>query len=139
VVVVLGHADRGSARTGWPAGARVADWVDLPAEIRRCALVVHHAGAGTCWAALTRGVPAVCLPQTADQFRNAGLVAAAGAGVTVPPEVTAVADLQAVFEAAREDADLDAGAARVSRSNAALPDTDALVDRVEAVAGGRTG
>jgi hypothetical protein len=28
---------------------------------------------------------------------------------------------------------------RVSRSNAALPDTDALVDRVEAAVGGRTG
>ncbi len=134
VVVVLGHADRGSARAGWPAGTRVAEWVDLPAEVRRCALVVHHGGAGSCWAALTHGVPAVCLPQAADQFRNAGLVVAAGAGLTVPPGVTSVEDLRAVFAAARADADLAAGAARVSRSNAALPDTDALVDAVTAAA-----
>jgi UDP:flavonoid glycosyltransferase YjiC (YdhE family) len=136
-IVVLGHADRGSTRSGWPPGVQVADWVNLAVEIGRCALIVHHAGAGSCWTALTAGVPAVCLPQAADQFRNADLVAAAGAGVAVMPDVTEVADLRAVFSSAWADTNLAAGAAQVCQGNATLPDTDALVDRVVAVASGR--
>jgi glycosyltransferase len=136
VIVVLGHADRGSTRSGWPPGVQVTDWVNLAVEIGRCALVVHHAGAGSCWAALNAGVPAVCLPQAADQFRNADLVAAAGAGVAVMPDVMQMADLYAVFSAAWAQTNLAAGAARVCQSNAALPDTDALVDRIMAVDSG---
>ncbi|WP_345638219.1 glycosyltransferase [Rugosimonospora acidiphila] len=148
LVVALGNADRGSAGTGWPAGVRVTDWIDLPAESARCTLVIHHAGAGSCWAALAAGVPAVCLPQAADQFRNAALVARAGAGVVVEPAVGEVADLRASFAAALgEDlsgssrgagpdgsrSSLADGAARVRDDNAALEGTDALVDRIEAV------
>jgi Glycosyltransferase family 28 C-terminal domain len=139
LVVTLGHADRGSALSGWPPGVRVVDWVDAAAEIRRCALVIHHGGAGSCWAALTAGVPAICLPQAADQFRNADLVAAAGAGVAVLPDVVEVADLHAAFSTAWADTSLAGGAARVSQSNAALPDTDALVDRIAEVARPRAG
>lgn len=130
--MVLGNADRGSAHTGWPPGAQVTDWVDLPAESKRCALVIHHAGAGSCWAALAAGVPAIFLPQAADQFRNADLVAAAGAGVVVPPTVQEVPDLQATFAAALHDTSLAAGSRRIRDANAALPDTDALVDDIEA-------
>lgn len=132
LVVVLGNADRGSAHTGWPSGAQVTDWVDLPAESKRCALVIHHAGAGSCWAALAAGVPAIFLPQAADQFRNADLVAAAGAGVVVQPTVQEVPDLQATFAAALHDSSLAAGSRRIRDANAALPDTDALVDDIEA-------
>jgi UDP:flavonoid glycosyltransferase YjiC (YdhE family) len=133
LVVVLGNADRGCARTGWPPGAHVTDWVDLAAETARCALVIHHAGAGSCWAALAAGVPAVCLPQAADQFRNAELIARAGAGVVVAPGVREVPDLRAAFAAAHTDPNLVAGAAQVRDTNAALPDLDALVDSIEAL------
>jgi UDP:flavonoid glycosyltransferase YjiC (YdhE family) len=46
----------------------------------RVAAVVHHAGAGTTAAALRAGVPAVCVPFTADQPFWAQRVAALGAG-----------------------------------------------------------
>jgi UDP:flavonoid glycosyltransferase YjiC (YdhE family) len=133
LVVVLGNADRGSARTGWPPDVHVTDWVDLPAETARCALVIHHAGAGSSWAALVTGVPAVCIPQAADQFRNAELIAGAGAGVVVAPTVRDVPDLRAAFAAAHTDPNLVAGAARIRDANAALPDLDALVDSIEAL------
>jgi len=35
---------------------------------RRCAAIVHHAGAGTTQTALSAGVPSVCVPHIADQF-----------------------------------------------------------------------
>jgi L-demethylnoviosyl transferase len=137
LVVVLGNADRGGAQAGWPAAARVADWVDLPAEIGRCALAIHHAGAGSSWAALVAGVPAVLLPQAADQFRIADLLATAGAGVVVPPAVREVAQLRATFAAALYDTGLAAGSRRIRDANAALPDTDALVDDIEVAASRR--
>ncbi|WP_328475958.1 glycosyltransferase [Actinoplanes sp. NBC_00393] len=46
----------------------------------RVAVAVHHAGAGTTAAALRAGVPAVCVPFTADQPFWAHRVAALGAG-----------------------------------------------------------
>jgi len=46
----------------------------------RVAAVVHHAGAGTTAAALRAGVPAVCVPFTADQPFWARRIAALGAG-----------------------------------------------------------
>ena len=38
----------------------------------RCRVLLHHAGAGTCAAALRAGVPSVCLPVMLDQPYNAG-------------------------------------------------------------------
>ncbi len=46
-----------------------------------CDAVVSHAGSGTCFEALAQGLPQLCLPQGADQFRNADAVAALGAGL----------------------------------------------------------
>lgn len=37
----------------------------------RCRVILHHAGIGTCAAALRAGVPSVCLPVMLDQFYNA--------------------------------------------------------------------
>eukprot|EP00438_Fugacium_kawagutii_P022632 Skav208985 [mRNA] locus=scaffold1270:260958:263045:- [translate_table: standard] len=36
----------------------------------KCKVILHHAGAGTCAAALRSGVPSVCLPVMLDQFYN---------------------------------------------------------------------
>jgi UDP:flavonoid glycosyltransferase YjiC (YdhE family) len=121
LVVVLGHDDRGDA-AGWPAGARVEKWVNLAAEITGCALVIHHGGAGTTWAALSAGVPAVCLPQGADQFRNGSLVASAGAAVVVHPDAADLPTLRRVFAAALADPALAGSAGRVRHANEALPD-----------------
>jgi len=49
-------------------------------------LVVHHGGSGTMLGALAAGVPQLVLPQGADQFANAGALAAAGAGLRLLPE-----------------------------------------------------
>ena len=51
----------------------------------RCDAVVSHAGSGTFLAALAQGLPQVCLPQAADQFRNAVHCADSGAGIDVGP------------------------------------------------------
>ncbi|MGI5175767.1 glycosyltransferase [Dactylosporangium sp. CA-152071] len=131
-VVVLGNEDRRSL-DGWPSSVTVREWVDLPAEITRCALVVHHGGAGTSWATLLAGVPAVCLPQSGDQFRNAERLAGAGAATVVMPDAMDALTLRRAFSQALADPSLAAGADRVRRSNDSLPPTAALVDRLEMI------
>lgn len=129
LVVVLGHDDRGD-RDGLPEQALVARWVHLPSELARCALVMHHGGAGTAWATLAAGVPAVCLPQAGDQFRNARLLAAADAAVVVPPDTVEPRTLPAVVRRALRDEPLVTGAAKVRQANGALSAVDALADRI---------
>merc|ERR1711920_459846 len=61
----------------------------------RCAVIVHHGGAGTTMAALRSGRPSVITPGFYDQFENAKMVSRKGIGVdaghlpTVTPEALA--------------------------------------------------
>ncbi len=86
-------------------------------------VVVTHAGLGTVVAALSAGVPLVCLPLGRDQPHNAARVEAVGAGVALEPAASAEQIRDAVvrvlgdsrFAAAAEPFraayDADAGAA----------------------------
>jgi UDP:flavonoid glycosyltransferase YjiC (YdhE family) len=73
-----------------PDNASAARYRPQDETLPDAAVVVHHGGAGTMLGALAHGLPQVVLPQAADNFVNAGLVARCGAGVVLPPgEVTA--------------------------------------------------
>jgi len=80
----------------------------------RCALVVHHGGAGTTQTALRAGVPSVIVPHLADQFFWASRVAKLGAGLEAPgrAKVTA-ARLQKSITRAMDDASLAERARRL--------------------------
>jgi MGT family glycosyltransferase len=79
-------ADRLSA----PGNVEVRDFVSHAAVLPETALVICHAGMGTVHAALSHGVPLVCIPCGRDQndvaarvvFRGAGVRVAAGASTT---------------------------------------------------------
>jgi UDP:flavonoid glycosyltransferase YjiC (YdhE family) len=65
-----------------PHNVRVAE--HLPPRVAMdCDVVLTHAGAGTTTAALSRGLPLVCLPLFGDQPHNAARVHAAGAGLAL--------------------------------------------------------
>ena len=72
----------------------VVGYVPHGALLPRASVVVTHAGLGTVMAALTHGVPLVCMPIARDQFFNAGRVAELGAGCMVPMDAggDAIAD-----------------------------------------------
>jgi UDP:flavonoid glycosyltransferase YjiC (YdhE family) len=53
-----------------PDHVRVEAWVDQHDVLARSTVVVSHGGSGTFLGALAHGVPQLCLPQAADQFRN---------------------------------------------------------------------
>lgn len=81
----IGPADLGPQ----PPNVTVERYVSQTEVLPRVSAVVSHAGSATFLGALCHGVPQVCLPQAADQFRNAkGGVASGSALVLLPSEAT---------------------------------------------------
>lgn len=66
-----------------PENTRVEPWVTQDEVLRHADVVVCHGGSGTTFGALAAGLPLVVCPLFADQWRNAGLVRDAGAGLVV--------------------------------------------------------
>lgn len=89
VLATIGRDNDPSSLAPLPGNARVERYVPQPEVLPHCAAVVHHAGAGTTFGVLAHGLPSVALPQSADNFEIAGLLAKAGvAHVLLPGEVT---------------------------------------------------
>ena len=59
-----------------PSNARVERFIPQATLLPTCAAVVHHGGAGTTFGTLAHGLPQVVIPQGADNFDNAAMVAA---------------------------------------------------------------
>jgi UDP:flavonoid glycosyltransferase YjiC (YdhE family) len=131
-IVVLGNRD--ISVQPWPHDAVVVPWVDTVREVARCDLVVHHAGAGTAYASLLAGVPAVSLPQMGDQFRNANLLAAAGVCLVSKPEDANETRIVGLLEQALTDNRLATQIQALREQNALLPDVNDLAGALLEVA-----
>jgi UDP:flavonoid glycosyltransferase YjiC (YdhE family) len=117
VLLTLGGALLASA-VDPPPNVTVRGFVPHELVLPHMAAVISHGGLSTITAALTAGVPLVCIPQGRDQADNAERVAASGVGRTVatgaPPAQIAcalkelLADPAALHEA-RRFADIIAG------------------------------
>lgn len=120
-----------------PPHVHVEPWVDQDLVLDHCAVVVSHAGSGTFLGALARGLPQLCLPQAADQFRNAAAGASVGAALSLTPdEMDADAVATAVARLLAEDAFRDA-AAVVAEEIRAMPSPEEVVERLADLAAGR--
>jgi UDP:flavonoid glycosyltransferase YjiC (YdhE family) len=119
VIVTVGPGADPRRLGARPPNVRVTDYIPQELLLPHCRLVISHGGAGTVSGALSHGLAQLILPSAPDQFHTAGAVQAAGAGLSLPPEVLtadAVADdatrllTQARFteSAQRVKADLDA-------------------------------
>ena len=116
ILVTIGpHVDP-DGFAGAPEQVAIERYVPQGAVLGRCAAVVCHGGAGTVLGAAAAGVPMVCLPQAADQFRNSDGVAISGAGLVLQPEqvsASSVAEaVQAVLGDPRHRSAADARAGR---------------------------
>lgn len=133
-VVAIGPAGDPTALGVQPPHITVASWVDQAALLPRCAVVVSHTGSGTFLGALANGVPQLCLPQAADQFRNAGAAERGGLGLVLAPgEVTALTVADAVRRLIA-DAGFRTAAAGVAAEIAAMPAPDQVVPQLELLA-----
>ena len=135
VLLTLGEAPPASA-VDPPPNVTVRGFVPHDLLLPHMAAVISHGGLSTITAALTAGVPLVCIPQGRDQPDNAKRVAASGVGRVVatdaPPAdiATAVGELLADPAALRE-------ARRFADVIAGLGGGDAAAQKVIRLAGAR--
>jgi MGT family glycosyltransferase len=88
VLVTVGPDGDPAALGPVPDHVTVARWVNQADVLPHCAAVVSHGGSGTFLGALGLGLPQLCLPQAADQFRNAAAADRTGAGLSLAPDAT---------------------------------------------------
>jgi UDP:flavonoid glycosyltransferase YjiC (YdhE family) len=128
VLVAVGHDGDPASLGQQPAHVRVERWVDQPQVLRQCAAVVSHGGSGTFLGALAEGRPQLCMPQAADQFRNAeGGLQAGAALVLMPGEISPPAVVAAVSRLL-DDSSLREAAGRVAEEIASMPSPEQVVD-----------
>jgi MGT family glycosyltransferase len=112
VLVTAGPAlDTSALRPG--PNTVIEAYVPHRAVFPNASVVVSHAGWGTVNAALSCGVPMVCIPCGRDQPDGARRVTAAGAGVVLPKRASA-RRIRAAVQKALEDPELRAGARRMA-------------------------
>jgi UDP:flavonoid glycosyltransferase YjiC (YdhE family) len=99
----------------------VESWVDQAAVLGRATAVVSHGGSGTFLGALAHGLPQLCLPRAADQFRNAEGGARAGAALVLGPADLTAAAVRTAGERLLADHALREAAQRVAAEIAAMP------------------
>ncbi len=91
VITTVGRNNDPSALGPTSENAHVEQFIDQAHVLPHCTAVVHHAGAGTMFGVLAHGLPSVALPQSADNFINATLLARVGAAQNLMPgEVTEI-------------------------------------------------
>jgi len=104
-----------------PDHVQVEAWVDQPAVLATCGVVVSHAGSGTFLGALAHGVPQLCLPQAADQFRNAEGGLRSGAVLVLRPREVSPAAVESAGERLLAEPGFREASGRVADEIAAMP------------------
>ncbi|HLL61482.1 MAG TPA: nucleotide disphospho-sugar-binding domain-containing protein [Propionibacteriaceae bacterium] len=89
--------------------------------------MVHHGGTGTVLGALEAGRPQLLLPQGADQFMNAELIPAVGAGRALVNDAQAPGAIAEQVTAMLGDSAEAATARRISAEMAAMPAPEEVV------------
>jgi UDP:flavonoid glycosyltransferase YjiC (YdhE family) len=117
-----------------PANTRAEQFVPHRAVLPNASLVITHAGWQTVNAALSCGVPLVCIPHGRDQPDNAARVQAVGAGVRVSKRAR-IGEMRRVIEHALGDPNLKRSAERMatalSRQDGAPTTVEALENLVK--------
>lgn len=135
VLVATGPQVDPSVLTDVPANVHVLPWVPQADLLAHADLVVHHGGAGTTVAAMTRGLPQLVLPQGADQFRNAEIVTDTGLGAQLVGEDFTADAVQEVARKLLRDNDVRAANAGIAAEIAAMPSPDDVVPKLVELAG----
>lgn len=118
-----------------PGNVAVERWISQSEVLPRCAAVVSHGGSGTFLATLALGLPQVCLPQAADQFRNAIALTGTRTGVALPPGDATPEAVGAALRLVLVEPGFRAAAQQVAREIEGLPLPAEVVPGLAALAG----
>lgn len=96
-------------------------------------VLASHAGSGTVLAAFEQAVPHLCLPQAADQFRNAAAVASSGSGVALT-DGAEPDRIEGLLRHLLDDPGVRDAAASIAAEIHAMPSADEVAQAVLALA-----
>ena len=134
VIATVGPAGDPAALGTQPAHITVSRNTPQTQVLPLCDVVVSHAGSSPFLGALAHGLPQLCLPQAADQFRNAQACVRAGAGAAIQPEsVTSEAITDAVSMLIEDDT-VRAHASRIRSEIDAMPAPEQVVALLQGLA-----
>jgi UDP:flavonoid glycosyltransferase YjiC (YdhE family) len=117
-----------------PPNTRLVEWVSYSQAMRRCALVMCHAGHGTMVRALASGVPVVAVPHAGDMAENAARADWAGVGVRLPWRLLSPATVRVAVRRALGDASLARRARELASWSPANDGADRAAELVEELA-----
>lgn len=116
------------------ANTTVTGFVPHERLLPHASLVVSHGGLGTVMAALSHGVPMLCVPMGRNQFFNASRVQALGAGTTISSDSEADRIAEAVGALLDERSAARDGAKRMAAVISGYGGASDAADEIERVA-----
>lgn len=127
VLVTVGPDGDPAALGPQPSHVTVESYVSQSDVLPHCAAVVSHAGSGTFLGALNVGLPQLCLPQAADQFRNASGAVRSGAGLVLRPDEASPETIAAGVQRLLVDDTFRAAAVGIADDIRAMPAPEGVV------------
>ena len=121
IVVTVGRNGDPAALAPVPENAHIERFVPQALVLPHCAAVIHHAGSGTMFGALAHGLPQVAIPQGADNFVNAQVLADAGVAVQLLPGSVSAASVRAAIRRVLDDASFRFAAKQIAGDIAVMP------------------
>lgn len=110
-----------------PPHVTIERWVPQTQVLEHCDAVVSHAGSGTFLGALAAGLPQLCMPQAADQFRNTTAGLARGAALAMSPDAATGEAIASAVTCLLDNTSYRAAAKEVAAEIAAMPSPAATV------------
>lgn len=117
-----------------PGNVILERFIPFSEFVDRVSLVITHGGAGAVQAALSRGVPVITLPFTADQFEVAARCVWTGAGIRLDPWETTVEQLRSAVRTILSEPAYRANARRIMNTCAQLGGASLAADLLERLA-----
>jgi UDP:flavonoid glycosyltransferase YjiC (YdhE family) len=136
ILVTVGPDGEPAALGEVPDNVRVERFVAQSAVLPLVDVIVHHGGTGTVLGALEAGLPQLVLPQGADQFINAEILAAGGIGRALPNDAQQPGAIGAAVQALLGDSAERQAAGRMRAEIAAMPSPSDVVPALVELAKG---
>jgi UDP:flavonoid glycosyltransferase YjiC (YdhE family) len=116
------------ARNVW-----LGDYVPQSLLLPLCSVVVSHAGSGTLTGAISHGLSQLCLPQGADQFRNADALAQCGAGISLEGDDVSESSIANAIQKLLDESSFRHNAEKLKHETGNMPTPDEVMVQLEAI------
>ena len=132
-VATTGSSDSTITNESLEHNVWIGDYVPQSLLLPLCSVVVSHAGSGTLSGAMSLGLPQLCLPQGADQFRNADALVECGAGISLEGDDITESSIANAIQRMLDESSFRRHAEKLQREVGEMPTPDEVMAKLEAM------